>query len=529
MFFVPHSGVVRWARSMIRSLTALAALSVMFAFASQAVAQVCSPTSNRVTSGTFATTGGNTNTVTGWTVGGTYASSGAWVSPVGRVNLGSNGLIFQRDTSTVTTLSQSVTQIYNGTAIQISGLRWIKTLTTNATSRAVLTISYAGTVYATIDTTTTGLPRTPTVTASAGASVNMTTLQSLNGAGYVTSSPVNLTITLPDGVPQSGSLLFTFTAASDLGEVNDITMSSVAMSSCVIAIAPGSEPGTATFGLASTPIANVRSNDTVNGAAATAANSTIATSGTWPAGITLDTTTGAISVGSSVTPGTYSVTYQLCDMNSPANCNTVTDTITVTSVVTPVTESGTAVSGTASTPVANVVANDTINGVAATLGSGGNATVATSGTWPAGTSLNTTTGAISVTSSVASGTYILTYQLCDKLSPVTCNTATDTVTVSPSVDLVITKSDGQGSSFPGDTLNYSVTVRNNGPDAAVGPIVVDVPGVGLTCPSSNVVTITGAGVPAGSFTIANLTGAGITLGTLSAGQTATLTYSCTVN
>jgi hypothetical protein len=60
-------------------------------------------------------------------------------------------------------------------------------------------------------------------------------------------------------------------------------------------------------------------------------------------------------------------------------------------------------------------------------------------------------------------------------------------------------------------------------------ITQDIVGAGLTCPGTNGVTITGNGVPSGSFTVANLTGAGIALGALANGQSATLSYSCTVN
>ena len=91
-------------------------------------------------------------------------------------------------------------------------------------------------------------------------------------------------------------------------------------------------------------------NDTVNGAAATlggAGNATVAQSGAWPAGIALNTTSGAITTTAAVAPGTYSVVYQLCDKNTPANCATVTDTVTVTASIHPVADAGTAVAGTA--------------------------------------------------------------------------------------------------------------------------------------------------------------------------------------
>ena len=104
-----------------------------------------------------------------------------------------------------------------------------------------------------------------------------------------------------------------------------------------------------------------------------------------------------------------------------------------------------------------------------------------------------------------------------------------TVTVLPSANLSIVKSNGVSSVVSGSTITYTVTATNNGPDATTGAIVTDVVGAGITCPATNQVTIAGSGVPAGSFTIANLTGAGITLATLANTQSAILTYSCQVN
>jgi hypothetical protein len=92
-------------------------------------------------------------------------------------------------------------------------------------------------------------------------------------------------------------------------------------------------------------------------------------------------------------------------------------------------ENGNADSGIASKAISNVAANDTINGAPAALGASGNATVAKSGTWPTGVLLNTTSGAITTTTSTPVGTYGVTYQLCDLSAPPNCNAATDTVNV----------------------------------------------------------------------------------------------------
>ena len=155
------------------------------------------------------------------------------------------------------------------------------------------------------------------------------------------------------------------------------------------------------------------------------------------------------------------------------------------------TESGTAVAGTASTPIANVAANDSVNGQQATLGASGNATIATSGTWPAGITLNTGTGAISVAASVPPGTYNVTYQLCDKNTPVNCATMIDTITVkAPVANMSIDTSGMPPTASVGVPYVGTLTCTNTGPDAAAGAIcqVPDLPsGFTMTCtPSSPV-------------------------------------------
>ncbi|MFN3851964.1 MAG: beta strand repeat-containing protein, partial [Spirosomataceae bacterium] len=47
-------------------------------------------------------------------------------------------------------------------------------------------------------------------------------------------------------------------------------------------------------------------------------------------GITLNPTTGVITIAAGTTPGTYPVTYRLCDKLTPANCADMVDNITVT-------------------------------------------------------------------------------------------------------------------------------------------------------------------------------------------------------
>ncbi len=110
---------------------------------------------------------------------------------------------------------------------------------------------------------------------------------------------------------------------------------------------PQDDAGTVPAGQLST-LPSVAANDKVSGAAATmgaSGNATVAQAGTWPAGITLDPATGAVTVASTVAAGNYPLTYSLCSSAVPDACATVNVTITVT-------------------PAAPVAANDAFTGPA---------------------------------------------------------------------------------------------------------------------------------------------------------------------
>ncbi|RYY34178.1 MAG: hypothetical protein EOP46_14285, partial [Sphingobacteriaceae bacterium] len=115
---------------------------------------------------------------------------------------------------------------------------------------------------------------------------------------------------------------------------NNIAVNSVV--SVASSIIPVTETGSVPVSVIGTiAVSNVAANDTVNGAPATlggSGNATVAQFGTWPSGITLNTTTGAINVAALTPRGAYNVTYQLCDNLTPANCATVVDRINVTGV-----------------------------------------------------------------------------------------------------------------------------------------------------------------------------------------------------
>jgi len=89
-------------------------------------------------------------------------------------------------------------------------------------------------------------------------------------------------------------------------------------------------------GLAGTAFttANVLTNDLLDGAmpvaGSTAGQVVVSQSGTWPTGITLNTSTGAVTVDNTVNGGVYVVNYQACvNGTSPSLCQTQTITITL--------------------------------------------------------------------------------------------------------------------------------------------------------------------------------------------------------
>lgn len=104
-----------------------------------------------------------------------------------------------------------------------------------------------------------------------------------------------------------------------------------------IGITPGAgneTPFTGPQGTAAVAVADVRANDQLTGLAgttvpATAGNTTVAPDGSWPAGITLDPSTGAVSVAASAAAGSYSLSYKLCDVVDPNNCVSATLSITL--------------------------------------------------------------------------------------------------------------------------------------------------------------------------------------------------------
>ncbi|HVR50295.1 MAG TPA: Ig-like domain-containing protein, partial [Pseudorhodoferax sp.] len=164
--------------------------------------------------------------------------------------------------------------------------------------------------------------------------------------------------------------------------------------------------------------------------------------------------------------GIATVPYGVVDPENVAGAASLAIRIDPTATANP--DTGTATAGSNSTPIANVAANDQVNGVPATLGAGGNAVVSTVGAWPAGLALDPNTGAVTATAGLPpSVAYVLDYRLFGRVPPAQCANAQATVLMLPLADMGVTLQ--VPSSRPPDTpVQAGFTCTNHGPIAAVG-------------------------------------------------------------
>ncbi|MDP3353468.1 MAG: gliding motility-associated C-terminal domain-containing protein [Flavobacteriaceae bacterium] len=179
-------------------------------------------------------------------------------------------------------------------------------------------------------------------------------------------------------------------------------------------------------------LGNILNNDTVNGGGATNTNVilTVVTPATPINGgavPVVDVNTGIVSLPAGTPAGTYTIVYEICGILNPGNCDTAVVTVIVTAaVIDAVNDVFNTVSCSSSTIIGSLLTNDTLNGVTVSANlvtlsilSGANSNI----------SINTTNGNISITSGIAKGSYVYTYQICEKLNPTNCDTASITINI----------------------------------------------------------------------------------------------------
>ena len=197
------------------------------------------------------------------------------------------------------------------------------------------------------------------------------------------------------------------------------------------------------------------------------------TTGTLPDGITVDTATGIVTVEANTPAGYYPISYTICEVDNTSNCNTVTSTIVVS---TPIIDANHDTAGpingaTGGTNVVNVLSNDTVNGSAVSL----NQINLTTVTPNDNLTLNTD-GSIDVASNTPTGTYTLTYQICDKSNPTNCSQADVTIEVTKELPDFSTTIDIDGLVFvsAGDKKDFVVNISEIKGAPSDGQVVVKV-------------------------------------------------------
>ena len=307
-------------------------------------------------------------------------------------------------------------------------------LTATTYYRAVLTS--AGGCTANSSTVTITVNPLPTITGTTAVCVGSTT--QLTGSGtpaasnpWTSSNTAIATVSntgLVTGVA-AGSVTITYTNNNGCSRTTTVTVNN-----CIDAVNDNFgnvNPGNST--------ASVILNDFNNGSAAVigtaagqvsirTATDAAGTVGAWPTGLTLNSD-GTITVASNAAAGAYTLYYTICNQTAGSPCDTAAVTLTVPPTIDAINGSQTVNSGSTGT---SVLANDTIqNGTAGsvTLGATGNATISQTNTTNAGVNIDTATGNVVVSPGTPAGIYIITYQICTKATPVTCDTAQETVTV----------------------------------------------------------------------------------------------------
>jgi uncharacterized repeat protein (TIGR01451 family) len=149
-----------------------------------------------------------------------------------------------------------------------------------------------------------------------------------------------------------------------------------------------------------------------------------------PPELTFDPATGEVGVRADSTPGTYDFRYRLCERADAGNCDEASVTVVVTTLdITAGDDSFVTGSGGAGDPaLGNLFDNDSLNGSVADPTT---VSLTLTGTPPAQLLVDTQTGSIGIAPGTPAGDYSVDYQICERLVPDNCTSATISVRVAP--------------------------------------------------------------------------------------------------
>jgi YVTN family beta-propeller protein len=178
-----------------------------------------------------------------------------------------------------------------------------------------------------------------------------------------------------------------------------------------------------------TAIASVLANDSLGGGVALPDNVTLSVASASDAAIGLDVASGAVALAPGAAVGEHALVYRICETASARNCAEATATVTVVPFAIAASADHGAASRTGGVAIANVLANDTFDGLPASAAPVKLSLVSSSSE---GLTLNDS-GAVSVARGTPAGAHELVYQICEAASPGNCSQAAVSVTVTPYV------------------------------------------------------------------------------------------------
>ena len=258
------------------------------------------------------------------------------------------------------------------------------------------------------------------------ATVSMTVVTpATGGAGSgIPTLNSNGTITVPAGTA-SGTYTIVYKICTN---VATLTICDTATTTIVVGapeIKANADTFTITNGANGGTTSSVLTNDSLNGQLNPSTTSVTLTWNTVPAGIQTNTD-GTLTVPAGTASGTYTVTYTICEVLNPGNCSTATTTIVVGAPeIKANADTFTITNGANGGTTSSVLTNDSLNGQ---LNPSTTSVTLTWNTVPAGIQTNTD-GTLTVPAGTASGTYTVTYTICEVLNPGNCSTATTTIVV----------------------------------------------------------------------------------------------------
>ncbi|MBB1193366.1 hypothetical protein DNC80_06740, partial [Flavobacterium sp. SOK18b] len=194
---------------------------------------------------------------------------------------------------------------------------------------------------------------------------------------------------------------------------------------------------------------NVLDNDTLNGILLSHSDVVITFVPNGPVTVGSD---GKIRVSPNTPAGVYTVQYTICETINPSNCSIGTVTVNVVSATMVLTDDVYSVLSCSTTGIiGNILTNDTFNNsplsadnINVTILTGQNSNI-----------LLDNLGNLSISNNIPTGQYDLTYQVCEKLNPLNCQTARITIVISDLVRPTIAALPAMTTVSCGTILNFA--------------------------------------------------------------------------